>query len=102
LVKGGKISPIVPMVSHHDHSEHSVQVIATEHGVADLRGHSPHERAELIIERCADPQYRPLLREYLSLGGAAHTPQTFASAHAFHRAFLVDGDMRSTVIVTKK
>jgi acetyl-CoA hydrolase len=102
LVKGGKISPIVPMVSHHDHSEHSVQVIATEHGVADLRGHSPHERAELIIERCADPQYRPLLREYLSLGGAAHTPQTFASAHAFHRAFLADGDMRSAVIVTKK
>ncbi|MBJ7258605.1 MAG: hypothetical protein JHD33_03620 [Chthoniobacterales bacterium] len=42
--------------------DHSVQVIATEHGVADLRGHSPHERAGLIIERCADPQYRPLRR----------------------------------------
>ena len=102
LVKGGKISPIVPMVSHLDHSEHSVQVIVTEHGVADLRGHSPHERAELIIEHCADPQYRPLLREYLRLGGSAHTPQTFENAYALHRAFLADGDMRSAVIATKK
>ncbi|MFM8683776.1 MAG: acetyl-CoA hydrolase/transferase C-terminal domain-containing protein, partial [Chthoniobacterales bacterium] len=102
LVKGGKISPIVPMVSHLDHSEHSVQVIATEHGVADLRGHSPHERAELIIERCADPQYRPMLREYLRLGGATHTPQSFENAYAFHRAFLAEGDMRKAVIGTKK
>jgi acetyl-CoA hydrolase len=102
LVKGGKISPIVPMVSHLDHSEHSVQVIATEHGVADLRGHSPRERAELIIERCADPQYRPLLRAYLELGGATHTPQSFDSAYAFHRAFLSEGDMRKAVIGTKK
>jgi len=102
LVKGGKISPIVPMVSHLDHSEHSVQVIATEHGVADLRGHSPHERAELIIERCADPQYRPMLREYLQLGGATHTPQSFENAYAFHRAFLAEGDMRKAAIGTKK
>ena len=28
--KGGKISTIVPLVSHVDHSEHSVQIIATE------------------------------------------------------------------------
>ena len=101
LVKGGMISPIVPVVSHLDHSEHSVQVIATEHGVADLRGHSPHERAELIIEHCADPQYRPLLREYLKLGGATHTPQTFENAYALHRAFLAEGDMRKAVIGTK-
>ena len=102
LVKGGKISPIVPMVSHLDHSEHSVQVVVTEHGVADLRGHSPHERAEIIIDRCADPQYRPLLREYLKLGGTAHTPQTFENAYALHRAFLAEGDMRKAVIGTKK
>lgn len=102
LVKGGKISPIVPMVSHLDHSEHSVQVIATEHGVADLRGHSPHERAELIIGRCADPQYRPMLQEYLRLGGVTHTPQSFENAYAFHRAFLAEGDMRNAVVATKK
>jgi acyl-CoA hydrolase len=45
--KGGKISTVVPLVSHVDHSEHSVQVIVTEHGIADLRGPSPHERAEM-------------------------------------------------------
>ena len=98
-VKGGTISPIVPMVSHLDHSEHSVQVIVTEHGVADLRGKSPQERARLIIERCAHPEYRPMLREYLRLGGETHTPQTFDNAYALHRAFLADGDMRRAVMV---
>jgi len=97
-VKGGKISPIVPMVSHLDHSEHSVQVIVTEHGVADLRGKSPHERARLIIGKCADPSYRPLLEAYLALGGEAHTPQSFDNAYALHRAFLAAGDMRTAVI----
>jgi len=97
-VKGGKISPIVPMVSHLDHSEHSVQVIVTEHGVADLRGRSPHERAEMIIEQCAHPEYRGLLRRYLKLGGDSHTPQSLDNAYAFHRAFLAGGDMRQAVL----
>jgi len=97
-VKGGKISPIVPMVSHLDHSEHSVQIIVTEHGVADLRGKSPHERARLIIDRCAHPDYRPQLEAYLRLGGQAHTPQSFDNAYALHRAFLAEGDMRRAVI----
>ncbi len=48
--KGGKISTIVPRVSHMDHSEHSVQIVVTEQGVADLRGLAPHERARLIID----------------------------------------------------
>ena len=95
LVKGGRISPIVPMVSHLDHSEHSVQVIVTENGVADLRGCSPHERAQLIIENCAHPDYQPLLRAYLELGGNAHTPQSFDCAYSLHRAFLAEGDMRA-------
>lgn len=95
LVKGGKISPIVPMVSHLDHSEHSVQVLVTENGVADLRGHSPHERARLIIEHCAHPEYQPLLRAFLEQGGNAHTPQRFDTAYALHRAFLAEGDMRA-------
>ena len=47
--KGGKISTIVPLCSHIDHNEHSVQIVATEFGVADLRGKDPHQRAELII-----------------------------------------------------
>ena len=45
----GSISTIVPMVSHVDHAEHDVQVIVTEHGLADLRGLSPRQRAHPII-----------------------------------------------------
>jgi succinyl-CoA:acetate CoA-transferase len=33
--KGGTISSIVPLASHMDHGEHSVQVVVTEQGVAD-------------------------------------------------------------------
>ena len=62
--KGGCISSIVPMVSHLDHSEHSVNVIITEQGIADLRGRSPMERAEAVIENCAHPDYKQLLWDY--------------------------------------
>ena len=41
VAKGGAISCIVPMVSHHDHTEHDVQVLITEQGLADLRGLPP-------------------------------------------------------------
>lgn len=91
--KSNKISTIVPQVSHADHSEHSVQVVATEWGVADLRGRSPGERARLIIERCAHPEFRPLLREHLARGGLAHTPGRLTSAFSFHDSFASTGDM---------
>jgi acetyl-CoA hydrolase len=92
--KGGCISAIVPTCSHMDHSEHSVQVIVTEHGVADLRGKDPRERAELIIRNCADPQYQDALWSCFRLSQSGHTPQTFRSAYSFHEAFLESGDMR--------
>lgn len=91
--KGNKISTIVPQVSHADHSEHSVQVVATEWGVADLRGRAPMERARLIIERCAHPEFRDLLREYLARGGNTHTPGDMAKAYSLHEAFSLSGDM---------
>src|ERR1700690_3441063 len=43
----GTISTIVPMVSHVDHTEHDVQVVVTERGLADLRGLSPRQRAKV-------------------------------------------------------
>ncbi|MDR1784012.1 MAG: acetyl-CoA hydrolase, partial [Dysgonamonadaceae bacterium] len=95
VAKGGKISAIVPMVSHVDHSEHSVKILITEHGVADLRGKSPIQRAETIIENCVDPQYQGLLRDYLKLGQKGHTPQNMACALAFHDTFNKTGDMRN-------
>jgi len=93
--KGGKISTIVPLVSHLDHSEHSVQVIITEQGVADLRGKSPSERARTIIENCAHPDYRELLRDYIALAGHSHSPQTLSAAFAMHLVFSKTGDMRN-------
>ena len=60
----GTISTIVPMVSHVDHTEHDVSVVVTEQGLADLRGLSPTQRAKLVIEKCAHPDFRPALQDY--------------------------------------
>lgn len=93
--KGGRISTIVPLVTHADHSEHSVQVVVTERGVADLRGKDPTERGELIIARCAHPDYRPILSEYLRLAEKGHAPQSLDLAFALHRHYARAGDMRT-------
>jgi len=92
--KGGKISTIVPLVSHADHSEHSVQVIVTENGVADLRGKDPGERARLIIESCSHPDFHDSLCRYFEMAKGGHTPQTLSSAFRMHEQFLKKGDMR--------
>jgi acetyl-CoA hydrolase len=92
--KNGRISTIVPMVTHVDHSEHSVQILATEWGVADLRGLSPRERAARIIERCAHPDYRGLLSDYLSLSASGHTRHALKAAFSMHVRFEETGDMR--------
>lgn len=94
--KGGKISAIVPAVSHTDHSEHSVQVLATEHGVADLRGKDPTQRAHAVVESCADPAYRPMLRKYLELSASAgHEPYSLQLEYAMHQQLSRTGDMRT-------
>ena len=94
--KGGMISAIVPVASHMDHSEHSVQIVVTEQGVADLRGKDPHERAMLIIDKCAHPDYKEQLRDYLKLiGPGSHQPMSLSMGYAMHRQFLRHGDMRN-------
>ncbi len=93
--KGGLISNIVPMVAHVDHSEHSVDVIVTDQGIADLRRKDPVERAYEIINNCAHPMYRPLLLDYLKLGKGGQTPHVLNAAFAFHNAFNASGDMRN-------
>lgn len=94
VAKDGAISAIVPMVSHSDHNEHSVQVIVTEQGYADLRGVSPEKRPELIIERCAHPDYRPILRDYLASARNGHIAADLAHAFDFHLRFLATGTMK--------
>ena len=99
VAKNGLISAIVPMVSHVDHSEHSVDVIITEQGIADIRGLDPVQRAQKIIDNCAHPMYRPLLNEYLRMGvegRGGQTAATLEAALAFHTTFLAEGDMSKT------
>lgn len=95
ITKGGLISNIVPMVSHVDHSEHSVDVFITDQGVADLRGKDPVQRAEAIIENCVNPLYKEMLRDYLRLGRKGHTPHNLKAAFAMHEALVETGDMKN-------
>lgn len=97
VAKKGVISAIVPMVSHLDSSEHSVKVIVTEQGVADLRAKSPIQRAETIIENCVHPDYKELLWDYLKLSaGKCHTPMSLQKALQMHITLEETGDMRNT------
>lgn len=97
VAKGGAISCIVPMVSHVDHTEHDTQIIVTEQGVADLRWKTPTERAEELIEHCAHPSYRPMLREYLETARAqtygGHIPVDLRRALSWHQRFVETGSM---------
>ncbi len=98
-VKGGTISTVVPLATHIDHNEHSVQVIITENGVADLRNTSPPERARLIVERCAHPDYHDVLLDYFGNIHRGHTPQTLSTAFALHEQYLHTKDMRHANLV---
>lgn len=98
VVKRGAISCIVPMASHVDHTEHDVHVIVTEQGVADLRGLAPRRRARHVIGRCAHPDYRDALLDYLERAEARapgqHTPHLLDQAHGWHTRYLASGTMR--------
>lgn len=96
IAKGGAISSIVPMVSHHDHTEHDVNVIVTEQGVADLRGKSPMQCAQCIIENCAHPDYKQLLWDYLKIAKGGQTHHNLPAAFSFHDTLIRKGDMHLT------
>jgi succinyl-CoA:acetate CoA-transferase len=95
--KNGEISCIVPMVPHVDHTEHDVQVIITEQGLADLRGLSPKQRAKVIIENCAHPKFKPALTEYyrraIEHSPGKQTPHLLEEAFDWHLRFLRHGTM---------
>ena len=96
VAKGGVISSIVPFVSHQDSSEHDVNIIVTEQGVADLRGKSPAQRAECIIENCAHPDYKQLLWDYLKISKMGQTRHNLTAAFAMHDTLARKGDMKLT------
>ncbi len=96
VAKGGAISNVVPMVSHQDISEHDVDVVVTEHGIADLRGLDDGERADAIIRQCASETYRAQLTCYLHtarerIGG--HHPQLPEAAFGWYRRLKEQGTM---------
>lgn len=82
IAKGGAISSVVPMVSHVDHTEHDVDILVTEQGLADLRGLAPRERARAIIDHCVHPDYRAALDDYFERACAkgGHTPHLLREA----------------------
>ena len=86
IAKGGAISSVVPMASHVDHTEHDVDILVTEQGLADLRGLAPRERAEAIIENCVHPAFKNALREYFETActKGGHTPHNLAQALSWH------------------
>ena len=96
--KGGKISSIVPQASHVDHINQDVQVIVTEQGLADLRGLSPKQKAEVIIAKCAHPDYRPALADYYARARqhayAQQSPSLLNEALSWHQRFVETGSMR--------
>lgn len=95
--KGNNISHVLPMVSHVDHTEHDVDILVTDQGLADLRGLAPRERAQVIIDNCVHPDYKPALQAYFdkakeTRGG--HTPHILEEAFSFHTRFLETGSMK--------
>ena len=98
IAKDGSISCIVPMCSHGDHTEHDTQIIVTEQGLADLRGLSPKQRAKVVIDKCAHPDYRPMLHDYfersMQRSAGLHTPHILTEALSWHQRYLDTGTMK--------
>ncbi|TYO98419.1 acetyl-CoA hydrolase [Geothermobacter ehrlichii] len=95
------ISSIVPKVSHVDHTEHDVDVIVTEYGLADLRGLCPNDRAKIIIDKCAHPDYKPILRDYYDRATkecinneSAHEPHILRECYKMYLNLVENGSMR--------
>ncbi|MBU1312412.1 MAG: acetyl-CoA hydrolase/transferase family protein [Alphaproteobacteria bacterium] len=95
LAKEGRISSAVPMVPHVDHTEHDVDILVTEQGLADLRELAPRERALQIIEHCAHPDFKEALSDYFRRACArgGHTPHLLEEALSWHERARETGRM---------
>ena len=65
---------------------------------ADLRGLSPRKRARVVIEKCAHPDFKPMLLDYFERADAAtkhaQTPHLLNEALSWHQRFLETGTMK--------
>jgi acetyl-CoA hydrolase len=89
------------MVTHVDHTEHDMDILVTEQGLADLRGLAPRQRAIRIIENCAHPDYQPILRDYFdralkecTASGSAHEPHMLDKVFKMHSHLKQHGTMK--------
>jgi acetyl-CoA hydrolase len=95
------VSCIVPMCTHIDQTEHDLDVIVTEQGLADVRGLSPKERARVIINKCSHPDYKPILTDYFDKAefeclrkGWGHEPHLLWNSFDMHRHLNEHGTMK--------
>lgn len=95
------VSCIVPFATHVDQTEHDLDVIVTEQGLADLRGMSPKERAIEIINKCAHPDFRDQLLGYFdkacfyhSKTKMLHQPHLLRDAFKMHLNLQENGTMK--------
>lgn len=95
------ISCIVPFASHIDQTEHDLDVLVTEQGLADLRGLSPKERALELINKAAHPDYRDQLRDYFDRAvhystkkKSLHEPHILRDVFKMHLNFAENGTMK--------
>jgi len=95
------ISAVLPMCSHVDQTEHDLDVLVTEQGLADVRGLAPRDRAKVIIDKCAHPEYKPILNDYYKYAlqkclekGTAHEPQVLSKVFKMFANLEDNGTMR--------
>jgi acetyl-CoA hydrolase len=95
------ITCVVPKAPHIDHTEHDLDCVVTEQGLADLRGLAPKDRAKLIIANCAHPDYKDILSDYLEMStretlakGIGHEPQLFDRAFKMQQNLAANGTMK--------
>lgn len=92
---------IVPHAQHIDHTEHDLDVVVTDQGLADLRGLAPKDRAKCIIDNCVHPVYKLILTEYLEMATksciqtkAGHEPQLWDRVFKMQLNLAQNGTMR--------
>jgi acetyl-CoA hydrolase len=97
------ITCVVPMAPHVDHTEHDLDILVTEQGLADLRGLCPRERAREIIAKCVHPDYRPIMEEYYERserecfdGCVGHEPHMLFKAFKMQQNLAESGTMKIT------
>lgn len=94
--KEDRISHVLPMASHVDHTEHDVDILVTDIGLADLRGLAPRERAQVIIDNCVHPDYKEQLQDYYDRAceRGGHTPHIIEEAFSWHVHLRDQGTMK--------